>query len=62
MTARQMLAKGQFNNMSQQQLPDGSVRIRLTRRGDPQVYSLLVKDLYKPTEKILEDKIIKENS
>jgi len=54
---REMLAKGEFNHMSQVTQPDGSVLVTLTKRGDPHVYRMWVKDLYQPTEKVIKEEI-----
>ncbi len=58
MLVRETLARGQFNVMSQSALADGSVDIILTRRGDPNRYHLVVRDLYKSTERLLVDEVI----
>lgn len=58
MTIREMLAKGEFNHMSQVKQPDGSVLVTLTRRGDPRVYKLWVRDLYKPGELVVKEQIM----
>ena len=50
MTVRERLALGDFNDMSQERQADGSVIVTLTKRGDPHVYRMKVRDLYKPTE------------
>jgi hypothetical protein len=50
-----MLTKGDFNNMSQEKQPDGSVLVTLTKRGDPLTYKLVVFDLYQSTEKIMKE-------
>ncbi len=54
---RDMLKKGKFNHMAQYRLPDGSLKITLTRLGNPHKYTLIVLDLYEPTEKIISQKI-----
>ena len=55
MTVRERLAKGEFNHMSQDLQPDGSLLVVLTKRGDPHVYKMWVRDLYKPTEAVLKE-------
>ena len=55
MTVRERLAKGDFNHMSQAVQPDGSLLVTLTRRGDPRVYKLWVRDLYKPGELVIKE-------
>jgi hypothetical protein len=49
------LKSGDFNNMSQVTQPDGSVQVTMTKRGDPHRYCMLVVDLYKPTERVLQE-------
>ena len=57
MTVREMLARGDFNNMDQKVQSDGSVLVTLTKRGDPHVYKLCVQDLYQPAERVLYEEI-----
>jgi penicillin-binding protein-related factor A (putative recombinase) len=57
MTVRQMLRKGEFNYMTQIKQSDGSVLVILIRRGDPKIYKLWVKDLYKSTETIVKQEV-----
>ena len=57
MTGREKLAKGDFNYMSQEHQPDGSVLVTLTKRGDNHVYRMWVRDLYLPTEVVLKEEI-----
>ncbi len=57
MTVREMLANGDFNHMSQEHQPDGSVIVTLTRRGDPHRYLLIVKNLYQPTEQVVREEV-----
>jgi len=57
MTVRERLAKGEFNHMRGEEQPDGSVLVTLTKRGDPHVYRMWVKDLYKPTEVVIKEEI-----
>jgi hypothetical protein len=54
---RERLAKGEFNHMSQQPQPDGSVLVTLTKRGDPHVYTMRVRNLYRLDEVVLEEKV-----
>lgn len=63
MTVRERLARGDFNTMSQERQPDGSLLVTLTKRGDPHVYRLWVRDLYTPTEQVLKEEIteVKKN-
>lgn len=48
------LKVGDFNNITQTSEPDGSVTIVLEKRGENKLYKLKVKDLYGPTEEVLE--------
>ncbi len=57
MTVRDMLRLGDFNFMSQTKLADGTVEITLTKYGDPHVYWLWVRDLYKPTEVVIREEV-----
>lgn len=52
------LKGGDFNNMSQKPLPDGSVVITLSKRGEGKVYRFKVRDLYGPDEEVLEHEVI----
>ncbi|MDD4986412.1 MAG: hypothetical protein PHQ43_11635 [Dehalococcoidales bacterium] len=57
MTNRERLARGEFNRMSQERQPDGSVLVTMTKRGDLHKYELWVKDLYGPDEQVLRESI-----
>ena len=52
------LYRGDFNNMSQHQQPDGSVIITITKDGEDKVYRFKVKDLYGEHEEVLEHEVI----
>ena len=52
------LKAGDFNYMSQDEQPDGSVLITLTKRGDPHVYKMVVKNLYQPDEEVISEEVI----
>ena len=52
---RDKLKAGDFNNMSQVSLPDGTVIITLSSRKYPEVYRFRVRDLYGPNEEVLEE-------
>jgi hypothetical protein len=43
--------------MSQEHQPDGSALVTLTKRGDPHVYRMWVRDLYRPSEVIIKEEI-----
>lgn len=57
MNVRERLARGDFNDMSQEPQPDGSVLVTLTRRGDPHVYRMWVKNLYTKKEVVLKEEV-----
>jgi hypothetical protein len=57
MKVREMLANGNFNHMSQAPQPDGSVLVTLTKRGDPHVYRMWVKNLYTKDEAVLKEEV-----
>jgi len=48
------LKSGDFNNMAQESLPDGSVIITLTSRKYKKVYRFRVRDLYGKNEEVLD--------
>ncbi len=52
---RERLRQGNFNDMSHQQQPDCSVLVIMTKREDPHVYKMLVRDLYTPQEVVLKE-------
>ena len=52
------LYAGDFNDMSQEWQPDGSVIITLSKRGENKTYRFRVKNLYKENEKVLEHEVI----
>lgn len=52
------LKSGDFNSMSQEGQPDGSVLVILTKRGEGKTYSFRVKDLYKPNEEVTDEEVI----
>ena len=57
MVVREMLARGEFNSMSQARQPDGSLLVTLSKRGDPHIYRLWVRDLYTPREIVIREEI-----
>jgi hypothetical protein len=60
MTVRERLARGDFNDMTQERQPDGSVLVTLTKRGDPAIYRMKVKNLYTKDEVVLEESVERE--
>lgn len=54
MRGLEKLHSGDFNDMSQQQLEDGSVLITLSKRGEDKVYKFRVRNLYQPDEEELD--------
>lgn len=54
MDGLEKLKSGDFNDMSQKHLPDGSVIITLTSRKWPGVERFRVKDLYGPNEEVVD--------
>ena len=52
------LYTGDFNDMFQETLPDGSVIVILSKRGEKDSYRFRVKDLYGPNEQVLEHEVI----
>ena len=52
------LYTGDFNSMSQERQPDGSVIVTLTKDGEGKSYRFRVKDLYGEHEEVLEHKVI----
>jgi len=57
MTVRERLTRGEFNHMSQELQPDGSLLVTLTKRGDNHVYRMFVLHLYQPNERVLREEI-----
>lgn len=52
------LKTGNFNDMSQDWQPDGSVIITLSKRSEGKIYRFCVKDLYGEKEEVLSDEEI----
>jgi hypothetical protein len=48
------LKEGDFNYMGQEQQPDGSVIITLSKQGEDKVYKFRVRNLYQPDEEELD--------
>lgn len=57
MTVRERLRQGDFNHASQELQPDGSLLVKLTKRGDNHIYKLWVRDLYLPTEVVIKEEV-----
>jgi len=51
------LKGGEFNHMSQEEGPDGTVIITLSKRGEAQIYRFRVKDLYGEHEEVFEEEV-----
>jgi len=51
------LRTGDFNDMSQEEQLDGSVKITLSKRGEGKVYILVVKDLYGSDEVVVSEEV-----
>ena len=49
------LKQGDFNEMSQERQPDGSVLITLTSTSYPEIYRFQVKNLYQEDEEVWDD-------
>lgn len=58
MTGLEKLKTGDFNDMSQEAQPDGSVIVTLSSRKYPEVYRFKVRDLYGKHEEIISEEII----
>jgi len=52
------LKAGDFNNMTQESQPDGSIIITLSKRGEDKIFRFRVKDLYGKNERVFEEEII----
>ena len=57
-TGLSKLKQGDFNDMNQEEQPDGSVILTLSKRGEGKVYKLHVRDLYGDNEKVLKEEEI----
>ena len=55
MEGLEKLKSGDFNDISQESQPDGSVIVTLVKRGEGKVYKFKVKDLYGKKEQVLEE-------
>ena len=58
MSVLERLLAGNFNAMSQVPQPDGSILVTLTKRSDPHIYKLWVKDLYTPKQVVLKEEVL----
>ena len=56
------LYRGDFNYMSQERQPDGSVIITLAKEGEAQIYRFKVKNLYGENEEVLKHEVIETKS
>ncbi len=54
---REMLAQGLFNSMNQAWQEGGQVTITLTRYGDTHRYLMCVRNLYRPDEQVLWERV-----
>lgn len=52
------LYTGDFNGATQEEQPDGSVIITLSKRGEDKTYRFRVKDLYGEHEELLEHEVV----
>ena len=52
------LYSGDFNVMTQEGQPDGSVVVTLSKRGENKSYRFRVKDLYGQNEEVLEHQVL----
>ena len=57
MRVRNFLANGNFNHSDQARQPDGSFIVTLKKRGDPHVYRMAVRDLYRAAEVVLWEEV-----
>ena len=55
---RDKLQDGDFNTMNQEEQPNGSIVVKLIKRGDSHIYMMKVKDLYGEHEEVLKEEII----
>lgn len=53
-----MLRKGDFNTMEQREISPGVTEIRMHKRGQADVTTIKVRDLYGPKEKLLETVVL----
>lgn len=53
-----MIKAGDFNSMNQDWQNDTDVLVTLDKRGDPVIYELLIRNLYRPGEEVLEEREI----
>lgn len=44
--------------MNQEQLPDGSVKVVLAKRGDKRIYTMVARNLYQVDEVVISEEII----
>lgn len=58
MNGIEKLYTGDFNDMTQEWLPDGSVIVTLSKRGEDKTYRFRVRDLYGEHEEVSEEQVI----
>ena len=54
MTGLERLKSGDFNDMSQERLPDGSILVTLSKRGAASPCKFRVRNLYQPGEEVVD--------
>lgn len=59
MEGLEKLKSGDFNGLSQEEQPDGSVLVTLSKRGENKLYRFRVQHLYQPNEEVLSHEIIR---
>ena len=57
MTVREMLRDGDFNVMDQEEQPDGTLKVTLSKHSDPKTYKMWVRDLYQESEVVMREEI-----
>ncbi len=57
MNGLEKLKEGDFNYMSQEEQPDGSVLVILSKRVEGKTYRFVVKDLYGKNERVISEEV-----
>ena len=57
MTVREMLRDGDFNVMDQEEQPDGTLKVTLSKESDPKTYKMWVRGLYQESEVVIREEI-----